>query len=85
MAVTDVRSAERLGAAVSALQAVGLTEVGVRCGDATKARRVLEWSPSVAFPDLVRMMVASDRRLAERERILRDAGHEVPMATEAHR
>jgi GDPmannose 4,6-dehydratase len=29
-------------------------------GDAAKARRVLEWKPSVSFADLVRMMVDAD-------------------------
>ena len=29
-------------------------------GDATKARTVLGWKPTVAFPDLVAMMVDND-------------------------
>jgi GDPmannose 4,6-dehydratase len=37
------------------------------CGDASKARRMLGWKPSVDFRGLVRMMVAQDMRLAERE------------------
>jgi GDPmannose 4,6-dehydratase len=35
-------------------------EVDMLIGDATKARTVLGWKPTVAFPDLVAMMVDSD-------------------------
>lgn len=44
-------------------------------GDATKARTKLGWRPKVTFKELVRMMVASDLEAAERERILKEAGH----------
>jgi GDPmannose 4,6-dehydratase len=40
-------------------------------GDAGKARTLLGWEPKVDFPGLVRMMVESDHRLAQQERILR--------------
>ena len=52
------------------------SEVDHLCGDAGKARRVLGWKPAVGFKELVRMMVESDLRLAERERLLRDHGHD---------
>lgn len=42
-------------------------EVDYLCGDASKARRELGWSPRVSFAELVRMMVASDLKLAESE------------------
>ncbi|WP_114424543.1 GDP-mannose 4,6-dehydratase [Nocardioides houyundeii] len=35
-------------------------EVDLLIGDSTKAREVLDWKPTVAFPDLVKMMVDSD-------------------------
>jgi GDPmannose 4,6-dehydratase len=35
-------------------------EVDLLIGDATKARTVLGWKPTVAFPDLVAMMVDND-------------------------
>src|SRR5690606_26103818 len=35
-------------------------EVDVLTGDASKARRVLGWQPTVDFPTLVRMMVDAD-------------------------
>ena len=37
-------------------------EVDILTGDATKAHRQLSWKPTVAFPDLVAMMVDSDLR-----------------------
>jgi len=53
------------------------TEVNVLLGDATKARDRLGWKPTVAMPELCRMMVDTDMLLAERERTLVDAGHAV--------
>jgi len=47
------------------------TEVDELCGDASKARRVLGWAPTVTFKDLVRMMVDSDMRLAKNEARMR--------------
>jgi GDPmannose 4,6-dehydratase len=44
-------------------------------GDASKARRVLEWEPTTDVHGLVSMMVASDLKLAERELVLKKAGH----------
>jgi GDPmannose 4,6-dehydratase len=52
------------------------TEVDALCGDATRARERLGWRPRVDFDGLVEMMVKHDLRLAERELILRNAGHE---------
>lgn len=42
-------------------------EVDCLLGDATKARAVLGWKPTVTFKELVRLMVESDLELAERE------------------
>ncbi len=42
-------------------------EVGLLCGNAEKARRVLGWSPKVDFRSLVQMMVERDWRLAQAE------------------
>jgi GDPmannose 4,6-dehydratase len=42
-------------------------EVDYLCGDASKARAELGWSPKVALEDLVKMMVESDLDLACRE------------------
>ena len=54
------------------------TEVDVLLGDAGKARRNLDWQPSVSFDQLVRMMVDHDMEMAAREKTLRDAGHILP-------
>jgi GDPmannose 4,6-dehydratase len=43
------------------------SEVDVLVGDASKARRVLDWKPRVDFSALVTMMVDADLELAERE------------------
>jgi GDPmannose 4,6-dehydratase len=43
------------------------TEVDQLLGDATKARTTLGWEPKVKFRDLVKMMVAADLKLAEKE------------------
>ena len=47
-------------------------EVEQLIGDATKARHVLGWRPSVSFPELVRMMVEADL-----EREAHDAGRSI--------
>ncbi len=52
-------------------------------GDASKARRVLGWSPTTSADQLIAMMVDSDLELARRERTLRDAGH-APQPPAAH-
>ncbi len=44
-------------------------------GDAAKARRILGWEPKTDVRVLVAMMVETDLRLAQRELVLRDAGH----------
>jgi GDPmannose 4,6-dehydratase len=44
------------------------SEVDVLLGDATKARKVLGWTPEVDFPGLVRMMIEHDLELARREK-----------------
>lgn len=53
------------------------TEVDFLQGDATRAREVLGWTPSVTFDALVRMMVDHDIELAAQEATLRKAGHEI--------
>ena len=48
-------------------------EVDILQGDASKARRVLGWSPKTTFRDLVRVMTEADLELAEREASERSA------------
>ena len=46
------------------------TEVDHLCGDASRARRALNWAPRTSFRQLVRLMVDGDLRLAETERLM---------------
>jgi GDPmannose 4,6-dehydratase len=55
------------------------SEVDALEGDPSKARRQLGWAPRVDLPGLVAMMVDADLALAERERLLCDAGHAAPV------
>jgi GDPmannose 4,6-dehydratase len=45
-------------------------EVDSLLGDASKARKVLGWAPTVGFDDLVKMMVEADMKLAKNEKLL---------------
>jgi GDPmannose 4,6-dehydratase len=53
------------------------SEVDSLQGDATKARRVLGWEPTVSFQQLVQKMVDHDMNLAAQEVLLANAGHMV--------
>ncbi|HVM40110.1 MAG TPA: GDP-mannose 4,6-dehydratase [Acidimicrobiia bacterium] len=44
------------------------SEVPVLCGDASKAKRVLDWEPKVLWDDLARIMVDADIQLLDDER-----------------
>jgi GDPmannose 4,6-dehydratase len=44
-------------------------------GDASKAERVLGWRARTSIRALTTMMVESDLHLAEKELVLREAGH----------
>jgi GDPmannose 4,6-dehydratase len=46
------------------------TEVDYLLGDASKARNAFGWKPRTSFKQLVAMMVASDLRLAQDEKVL---------------
>jgi GDPmannose 4,6-dehydratase len=48
-------------------QLIRPAEVDYLVGDATKAREVLGWEPTVSFPELVRMMVDADLALLSEE------------------
>ncbi|MGN6367666.1 MAG: GDP-mannose 4,6-dehydratase [Phycisphaerae bacterium] len=47
-------------------------EVDLLLGDATKAKKLLNWEPKVKFKQLAKMMIDSDLKLAEREKVLHD-------------
>jgi len=48
------------------------SEVDLLLGDASKAKRVLQWQPRVKFEQLAKMMIESDLLVAEREKVLQD-------------
>jgi GDPmannose 4,6-dehydratase len=52
-------------------------EVELLIGDPSKAMKKLGWKPKVRLPELVRMMVENDIRLAEKEAHLKDHGYQV--------
>lgn len=47
-------------------------EVDLLLGDASKARKVLKWTPKVTFKALAKMMTEHDLKLAKRERVMAD-------------
>ena len=51
------------------------SEVDQLRGDCSKARDKLGWVPEVDFDGLMDMMIEGDMRIAEREKVLHDAGH----------
>ena len=53
------------------------TEVDTLLGDASKAKRQLGWTPEVTFDVLVREMVDSDSKLAERDALIKREGYSV--------
>jgi len=55
------------------------SEVDSLEGDATKARKVLGWEPTVTLKQLVQRMVDHDMNLAAQEQLLAKAGHRVPV------
>jgi GDPmannose 4,6-dehydratase len=54
------------------------TEVDILVGDGTKARERLGWMPKRPLGDLVREMVASDVLLFQKDKLLSEAGHDIP-------
>ncbi|MFA4915078.1 MAG: GDP-mannose 4,6-dehydratase [Syntrophales bacterium] len=50
------------------------TEVDFIQGDASKAKRILNWEARVTFKELAKMMTDADMVLAEREKILKEHG-----------
>ena len=47
-------------------------EVDLLLGDASKARRVLDWEPHITFGELARMMTEHDLRIAQEEKIVQE-------------
>lgn len=56
-------------------------EVDLLLGDPTKAKQKLGWEPKVGLDELVAMMTDTDLEMAKREKLLRDAGHDVSASS----
>ncbi|MDR0552346.1 MAG: GDP-mannose 4,6-dehydratase [Spirochaetaceae bacterium] len=50
-------------------------EVDILIGDPSKAKSKLGWEPKIKLPELVKMMVENDIKLAKREAHLKDGGY----------
>lgn len=50
------------------------SEVDYLEGDASKARKLLNWRPKVTFKELARIMTDADMKIAEREKIIKEHG-----------
>lgn len=59
------------------------TEVDLLVGDASKARKALNWSPKVKFKDLVKIMVEADMQLAETEALTKKHSIKVSVSSAA--
>jgi len=60
-------------------------EVDVLLGDPSKAERKLRWTPKTGFKELVRLMVAADVELAQKQACLNDHGDHGWSKTEPRR
>ena len=56
------------------------TEVDYLLGDATKMREAMGWKPNTSFKQLVKMMVNSDLRMAQEEKLVA-VGRAMAMAS----
>jgi len=52
-------------------------EVELLIGDPSKAKNKLGWEPKVKLPELVKMMMGHDIKLAQREVHLKDGGYKI--------
>ncbi|GGE39673.1 GDP-mannose 4,6-dehydratase [Actibacterium pelagium] len=57
-------------------------EVETLLGDPSKAKQKLGWEPKITVQDMCAEMVAEDLRNAQRDRLLREHGLELPVSTE---
>jgi GDPmannose 4,6-dehydratase len=57
-------------------------EVDLLLGDSTKARKELGWTPKYDLPMLVKDMVQSDLKIAQKENLLIENGHNILIPKE---
>ena len=58
------------------------TEVDLLIGDASKAKKELGWEPKLSVRDLVRDMVKGDLQRFEKDKMLKEGGHQIPEYNE---
>lgn len=57
-------------------------EVETLLGDPTKAKEKLGWEPQITVEEMCAEMVREDLKSAQRDALLRDHGHDVPVSVE---
>jgi GDPmannose 4,6-dehydratase len=75
----DERGADRDGRVIVAVDPryYRPTEVEALLGDASKAKKELNWSPRTTFIDLVKEMVDEDLKVAEKDALIKEHGYSV--------
>ena len=58
------------------------SEVETLLGDPTKAKKMLGWEPQISVQEMCQEMIKEDYKVAQRHRLLRDNGFELPISTE---
>jgi len=58
------------------------TEVETLLGDPAKAKNKLGWVPEITAQEMCAEMVLEDLKIAKRARLLKQHGHDIPLATE---
>ncbi len=53
------------------------TEADILMGDATKAKKILNWEPEYDLKALIKEMVKSDLKLMQKDKYLKDGGYEI--------
>jgi len=57
-------------------------EVETLLGDPSKAKEVLGWTPEITVQEMCAEMVAEDLKVAKRHALLKEHGHDIPVAVE---
>lgn len=57
-------------------------EVETLLGDPTKAKQKLGWTPEITVQEMCAEMVREDLKVAQRHALLKEHGHDLPVATE---
>jgi len=57
-------------------------EVETLLGDPSKAREKLGWTPEITVEEMCAEMIAEDLKVAQRHALLKEHGHDVPVAVE---